>query len=143
MKKTIIALIAATLLLFPSLTFAGEGEFTISTDLLDLNDDITSIIGEYAWSSELGIGLAYSGTSAVDTFMPYVRYYFSGDESSFYLGAGYYNSTVSGTSLSASGTVVEGGYNLDISMFTLDLGYALALSDNSDGEAHLKLGIFF
>lgn len=102
MKKLYAIIIAAALFMIPSFATAAEGEITISADVLAVG----TVSVEYAWNENLGIGLNYS-----TVLNPYFRYYFAGDDSSFYLGAGY--STI---------PTAELGYNFDVSFLTINLG---------------------
>ena len=141
-------IIAAAVIVAPSLSFGKEGEIKIMTAPLNLMFGAINVIGEYTLKPNINVGFDYLTWSlsigdddfSLTTMHPFGRYYFVPDGDSWFAGGGFVSMDIgfgSGGSASASGLAIEGGYNWKWEQFTLDLGYEmwmLGTVESSDGD---------
>ena len=132
MKRILLAL---AFLCLTTTAHAGE-DFRIAMDPLSTMIGLSGVVAEYRITEGVSLGyeidnITLNGTSNDSSFtftLPFARYYFSGYEDSFYLGAGMVGLDVEttgsnpGTS-TASGTSFEIGYQWRWDMFDQELGY--------------------
>ena len=132
MKRILLALAA----FFIATTAQAGVDFRIAMDPLSTMVGIGGVVAEYRITEGISVGYEMDSLTLIGTFnnsaftfnLPFARYYFSGYDDSFYLGAGSVGLDVVTTGLNpgtanASGTSLEIGYQWRWDLFDQELGY--------------------